>query len=147
MAYFVPDDTALAQLIDARKRGVEIDVIVPNHLTDVPIVRKGSRHFWGELLRAGVRIYEFQPTMYHPKLLIVDDTWSSFGSANFDERSLRLNDEASLNVYGAQFAASQIDIFIDDLKNSREISLQEWEARPLSEKVQDWLASFLRSQF
>src|SRR5690606_5607594 len=96
MAYFVPDETALAQIVDARKRGVEVEVIVPNHLTDVPVVRKGSRHFWGELLRAGVRIFEYQPTMYHPKVLIVDDVWTSFGSANFDERSLRLNDEASL---------------------------------------------------
>jgi cardiolipin synthase A/B len=146
MAYFVPDDTALKQLVEARQRGVEIEVIVPNHLTDVPIVRKGSRHFWGELLRAGVRIHEFQPTMYHPKILIVDDVWTSFGSANFDERSLRLNDEASLNVYGADFSATQIDIFAADLERSREITLAEWEARPLSEKVTDWLASTLRSQ-
>ena len=69
MAYFVPDEIALIQLIEARKRGVDVQVIVPNHLTDVPIVRKGSRHFWGELLRAGVRIYEYQPTMYHPSCL------------------------------------------------------------------------------
>ena len=146
MAYFVPDETALKQLIDARKRGVEIDVIVPNELTDVPIVRKGSRHFWGDLLRAGVRIYEFQPTMYHPKVLIVDDMWTSFGSANFDERSLRLNDEASLNVYGTDFTSTQIDMFEADLQRSREIRLEEWEARPLSQKVTDWLASTLRSQ-
>jgi cardiolipin synthase len=146
MAYFVPDDTALKQLVGARERGVEVVVIVPNHLTDVPIVRKGSRHFWGELLRAGVRIYEFQPTMYHPKILIVDDVWTSLGSTNFDERSLRLNDEASLNVYGADFTATQIDVFETDLKRSRQISLAEWEARPLSEKITDWLASTLRSQ-
>jgi cardiolipin synthase len=146
MAYFVPDDTALKQLVAARERGVEVVVIVPNHLTDVPIVRKGSRHFWGELLRAGVRIHEFQPTMYHPKILIVDDVWTSLGSTNFDERSLRLNDEASLNVYGADFTATQIDVFETDLKRSRQISLAEWEARPLSEKITDWLASTLRSQ-
>ena len=146
MAYFVPDETALKQLIDARKRGVEIDVIVPNELTDVPIVRKGSRHFWGDLLRAGVRIYEFQPTMYHPKVLIVDDMWTSFGSANFDERSLRLNDEASLNVYGTDFTSTQIGMFEADKQRSREIRLEEWEARPLSQKVTDWLASTLRSQ-
>lgn len=146
MAYFVPDDTALKQLVGARERGVEVEVIVPNELTDVPIVRKGSRHFWGELLRAGVRIYEFQPTMYHPKILIVDAVWTSFGSANFDERSLRLNDEASLNVYGTNFTSSQIDIFEADLQRSRQISLEEWEARPLSQKLADWLASTMRSQ-
>jgi len=68
------------------------------------------------------------------------------GSANFDERSLRLNDEASMNVYGASFTATQIDVFDEDMRRSREISLEEWQARPLSEKITDWLASALRSQ-
>lgn len=146
MAYFVPDEIALRQILDARKRGVAVDVIVPNRLTDVPIVRKASRYFWGGLLEAGVRIYEFQPTMYHPKLLIVDDVWASFGSTNLDERSLRLNDEATLNVYGRDFAQTQIDLFNDDLKRSRQISLAEWRARPLGEKVTDWLASVFHTQ-
>lgn len=146
MAYFVPDEIALQQILDARKRGVAVDVIVPNSLTDVPIVRKGSRHFWGQLLEGGVRMYEFQPTMYHPKLLIVDDVWASFGSTNLDERSLRLNDEASLNVYGKDFAQTQIDLFNEDLKRSRQISLAEWQARPMSEKFTDWLASRLHVQ-
>ncbi|WP_245420626.1 MULTISPECIES: phospholipase D-like domain-containing protein [unclassified Mesorhizobium] len=146
MAYFVPDDIALQQILDARKRGVAVDVIVPNALTDVPIVRKGSRYFWGELLEAGVRIYEFQPTMYHPKLLIVDDVWATFGSANLDERSLRLNDEVNLNVYGKAFAQTQIDLFNRDLGQSRQISLEEWQARPFTEKVTDWLASRLHTQ-
>ena len=146
MAYFVPDDIALQQILDARKRGVAVDVIVPNSLTDVPVVRKASRNFWGQLLEAGVRIYEFQPTMYHPKLLIVDDVWASFGSTNLDERSLRLNDEASLNVYGRDFAKTQIDLFNEDLKRSRQITLAEWQARPLSEKITDWLAGRLHTQ-
>ena len=146
MAYFVPDEIALQQILDARKRGVAVDVIVPNSLTDVPLVRKASRNFWGQLLRAGVRIYEFQPTMYHPKLLIVDDVWASFGSTNLDERSLRLNDEATLNVFGKQFAQTQIDLFNEDLNQSRQVALAEWQARPLTEKVTDWLASRFHSQ-
>ena len=146
MAYFVPDEIALQQILDARKRGVAVDIIVPNSLTDVPTVRRASRHFWGQLLEAGVHIYEFQPTMYHPKLLIVDDIWASFGSTNLDERSLRLNDEASLNVYGRDFALTQIDLFNRDLARSRQISLAEWRARPLSEKATDWLASRLHTQ-
>lgn len=146
MAYFVPDEVALAQLIDARKRGVEIEVIVPNHLSDVPIVQKSSRHLWGDLLRAGVKIYEFQPTMYHPKLLIADDRWASIGSTNLDERSLELNDEASLNVYDTTFVGTQIDLFQQDLARADEFTLDEWENRPLTEKVTDWLASTLRSQ-
>ncbi|TGV22930.1 cardiolipin synthase B [Mesorhizobium sp. M4B.F.Ca.ET.143.01.1.1] len=146
MAYFVPDDIALQQILDARRRGVSVDVIVPSSLTDVPLARKSSRYFWGDLLRAGVRIFEFQPTMYHPKLLIVDDVWASFGSANLDERSLRLNDEATLNVYGKDFARTQIDLFNQDLQRSRQVSWDEWEARPLTEKITDWFASRLRSQ-
>lgn len=146
MAYFLPDDIALQQILDARKRGVAVDVIVPNSLTDVPIVRKASRYFWGKLLEAGVRIYEFQPTMYHPKLLIVDDVWASFGSTNLDQRSLRLNDEATLNVYGKEFARTQIDLFNEDLKRSRQISLAEWRSRPMREKFTDWLASALHAQ-
>lgn len=146
MAYFLPDDIALQQILDARKRGVAVDVIVPNSLTDVPIVRKASRYFWGKLLEAGVRIYEFQPTMYHPKLLIVDDVWASFGSTNLDQRSLRLNDEATLNVYGKEFARTQIGLFNEDLKRSRQISLAEWRSRPMREKFTDWLASTLHAQ-
>ncbi|MBZ9922503.1 cardiolipin synthase B, partial [Mesorhizobium sp. BR1-1-7] len=77
---------------------------------------------------------------------IVDDVWTSFGSANLDERSLRLNDEATLNVYGQDFATTQIDLFNQDLERSRQISLSEWQTRPLAEKVTDWLASRLHSQ-
>ena len=146
MAYFVPDDVAIAQMVDARKRGVEIDVIVPSEVTDVPIVRKGSRYFWGDLLRAGVRIYEYQTTMYHPKIVIVDDAWVTVGSANLDDRSLRLNDEANVNVYGEEFAAKQVEIFQQDLSRSREITLEEWESRPMTQKLTDWFASLLRSQ-
>lgn len=146
MAYFVPDEIAIQQLLEARQRGVEVDVIVPNHLTDVPVVRKASRYFWGDLLAAGVRIHEYQPTMYHPKVMIIDEMFTSLGSTNFDERSLRLNDEAGVNVYGEDFTKTQIEIFQSDLKRSREISFEEWRARPLSEKFTDWLASTLSSQ-
>jgi cardiolipin synthase len=109
-------------------------------------VRKSSRHLWGELLRAGVRIYEYQPSMYHPKLLIVDDVWTSVGSTNFDERSLKLNDEASLNVHDRTFAATQGDVFERDLQRSIEITFEEWQGRSLTEKLTDWLTSTLRSQ-
>lgn len=146
MAYFVPDDIALAQLIDAARRGVEIDIILPGPHISKQFVRHGSRYFWGDLLSEGIRIHEFQPSMYHAKLFIVDEDWVSIGSANFDERSFRLNDEANLNVHDRDFALQHIAIFEDDLARSRPITLEEWENRPWRHKFLDWLASLMRTQ-
>ena len=146
MAYFVPDDHALAHLLAARKRGVEIDIIVPNEHIDVEAVRRASQYFWGDLLRAGVRIHEFQPTMYHSKFVVVDESWVTLGSANFDERSFSLNDEANLNVYDESFAREQARIFDEDLARARLITLEEWENRPWIDRVRDYFWSWWRSQ-
>ena len=146
MAYFVPDDVMIAQLLDARRRGVEIDIIVPSGETDVPMTRHASRHFWGPMLRAGMRIHEYQPTMYHPKLLVIDEHWTTIGSANFDERSFRLNDESNLNVHDRAFALEQIAIFEEDKALSKEITLEAWEGRSAWERFVDWGASLLRAQ-
>jgi cardiolipin synthase len=97
-SYFVPDDLALRTLVEARRRGVTIEVIVPGPEIDAEVVRRASRARWGPLLKAGVRIHEYQPTMFHCKVMIVDDQWVSVGSTNFDDRSFRLNDETNLNV-------------------------------------------------
>ena len=145
-AYFVPDEIALRQLFAARERGVRVDIMVPGKHTNKDVVRSASRHFWGDLLRAGVNIYEFDPTMYHAKIMVVDDQWTTVGSANFDERSFRLNDEANLNLFGADFAREQIRIFELDLAKSTPVTLEQWEDRPISEKALDWLASVLRVQ-
>ena len=109
-------------------------------------MRRASRARWGPLLAAGAEIYEYQPTMYHCKVMVVDELLVSVGSTNFDNRSFRLNDEANLNVYDAAFAERQIGIFEDDLARSRRISLQEWNNRPHSEKVWERAASLLGSQ-
>ncbi|MGY6710294.1 MAG: phospholipase D-like domain-containing protein [Rhizobiaceae bacterium] len=146
MAYFVPDDIAIEQLVDAAERGVEVDIILPGPHISKETVRHGSRYFWGDLLQAGIRIHEFQPTMYHAKIFIVDEDWVSIGSANFDERSFRLNDEANLNVYDRDFALQHIAIFEEDLERSRQITFAEWKNRPWRQKFMDWLASLLRTQ-
>ena len=98
---------------------------------DAETVRKASRARWGDLLEAGVEISEYQPTMYHCKVMIVDGLWVSVGSTNFDNRSFSLNDEANLNILDAAFAARQIEIFEQDLARSKPISLAEWQQRPL----------------
>lgn len=144
--YFVPDALIRSQLLDARKRGVEIEIVVPGAKTDARLVSNASRHFWGELLRAGVKIHEFEPTMYHCKVVIVDEIWSSVGSTNIDERALRLNDEANVNFYEQRFAKKQIELFDADIKRSTPYTLARWERRTASEKMSDWLASLLSSQ-
>ena len=145
-AYFVPDDLSVASLAEACKRGVTVEIIVPGEHVDTDITRRAGRSRWGPLLQAGAKIYEYGPTMYHCKVMIVDDIWTSVGSTNFDNRSFRLNDEANLNVYDADFAREQVAFFEQDKTRSRRVSLEEWVARPLTEKLKERLAALLRSQ-
>lgn len=146
MAYFVPDSITTEALVAAMKRGVKLRLILPNEHTDADFVRRASRAGWGPLLKEGALIYEYQPTLYHVKLLVVDGLWSSVGSTNFDSRSFRLNDEANLNVYDAEFARTQTVTFEADLRNARRITYEEWEARPWNEKLMEWVASLFSAQ-
>src|SRR5690606_21434618 len=91
-SYFVPDSLAIEHLADAARRGVQVEIIVPGAHIDAEVVRRASRASWGPLLEAGVRIYEYGPTMFHCKVMIVDRQWVSVGSTNFDNRSFKLND-------------------------------------------------------
>ncbi len=145
-AYFVPDDLAISTFIAARRRGVKIEIIVPGPHTDEHLVQHASRHLWNELLDAGIEIYEYQPTMYHCKVIIVDEVWVSVGSTNFDDRSFRLNDEVNLNIYDATFAAAQVKVFEQDLRRSRRVSRTEFKNRSGASKLCDRLASMLRRQ-
>ncbi|AYQ28305.1 MULTISPECIES: phosphatidylserine/phosphatidylglycerophosphate/cardiolipin synthase family protein [unclassified Polaromonas] len=146
MAYFVPDEVSIEILLDAVRRGVRVRLITPGDIIDTETVRAASRATWGSLLEAGVEIHEFQPSMYHCKVMIVDGLMVSVGSTNFDARSFRLNDEANLNIYDAAFAARQTEVFEQDLQKSRRVTLQEWQNRPLGEKFSEKLASLLNSQ-
>ncbi|MDP3172142.1 MAG: phospholipase D-like domain-containing protein [Polaromonas sp.] len=146
MAYFVPDELSSQILLDALKRGVKLRLITPGKITDTETVRAASRGTWGPLLEAGAEIYEYQPTMYHCKVMIIDKLLVSVGSTNFDNRSFRLNDEANLNIYDTAFAARQTQVFEQDLTRARRISLQEWQDRPLKEKFKERLALLLDSQ-
>lgn len=145
-SYFVPDSVAINSLVAALKRGVKVQVILPGPYMDVAMVRRASRASWEKLLAAGAEIHEYQPTMYHVKVMIVDALWVSVGSTNFDNRSFSINDEANLNVYDAAFARRQIQVFEEDLKHSRRVTLEEWENRPWPDKVLDFAASLLSSQ-
>ena len=146
VAYFVPDELTQKLLMDALARGVRVRFITPGEHTDTDTVKAASRATWGPLLQAGALIYEYQPTMYHCKVMIVDQLLVSVGSTNFDNRSFRLNDEANLNVYDAAFAKRQTEVFEDDLKRSRRVTYEEWLNRPLREKAHEKLTGWLRSQ-
>jgi cardiolipin synthase len=145
-AYFVPDDLTVELLMAARKRGVRVEVITPGPHTDQTLVRRASRSRWGPLLETGVKIHEFQPTNFHCKLMVVDGLWCSVGSTNFDNRSFRLNDEANLNIHDAGFARELEELFAEDKRRSREISLAEWRNRSLKEKLLEHAMGLLRSQ-
>src|SRR5690606_31820210 len=114
-AYFVPDPLIASALLAARERGVRVRVLLPGKHIDSETVRHSSKASWGELLAGGVEIHEYQPTMIHVKLLVVDGELVSVGSTNFDIRSFRLNDEASLNIYDHGFADRMTAVFEDDL--------------------------------
>ena len=124
-AYFLPDDLVRKELIEAARHGVKIEILVPGKKIDQKLVRAASKRHWPELLEAGIKIYEYEPTMVHVKLMIVDDTFVSVGSGNFDNRSIRLNDEANLDVLDRQFAAEQIHLFEMDKRQSHEVVSQE----------------------
>ena len=145
-AYFIPDDVSVDTFIAALRRGVRVQIILPGPHIDYAIVGAASRSTWGKLLQAGAEIYLYQPTMYHCKVLIVDELWTSVGSTNFDNRSFVINDEANLNVYDRDFALEQVRMFERDLAQSRRVTLAEWQGRPWIEKLWSRVAGLLSSQ-
>ncbi|NML17422.1 phospholipase D-like domain-containing protein [Azohydromonas caseinilytica] len=145
-SYFVPDHLAVQALVDARKRGVRVRIITPGRFIDTATVRRASRARWGPLLEAGVEIAEFQPTMFHCKVLVVDGLLVSVGSTNFDNRSFKLNDEANLNVMDAAFAQRLIEVFERDWQRARPVTLQAWRHRPAREKLIEHAAALMRAQ-
>lgn len=146
MAYFVPDDLAVKAIVAALARGVSIQILLPGQYIDKTLVRSASRGTWGALLAAGAEIFEFQPTMFHCKVLVVDELWVSVGSTNFDNRSFKLNDESNLNVYNQQFAERQLADFRADLTRAKRITFQEWQNRPWKEKAREHVLEIVQSQ-
>jgi len=145
-SYFVPDELAIKALVAAAKRGVKVRIITPGDDIDSDVVRSASRERWGDLLKAGVQIAEYQPTMFHVKALVVDSLVVSVGSTNFDNRSFSLNDEANLNIIDAEFAEEQVAIFEDDWKLAKPITYAGWANRPFREKAADEIASLIGEQ-
>jgi cardiolipin synthase A/B len=144
-SYFVPDELSLEALLNARKRGVEIEIITPGNI-DANIVRNASRALWPQLLRAGVKIYEYHPAMLHCKIMIVDDSFVTCGSVNFDERSFDINDESNMNVIDPAFAARMVADFEKDKAQSKVIHLQELKKTPWHKRAFERFTSWFRPQ-
>jgi cardiolipin synthase len=145
-AYFIPDELISKALVAARKRGVKIRVLLPGENTDSDAARMASKAAWGPLLQAGVEIYEYNPTMFHNKMLIVDHLLVSVGSTNFDLRSFQLNDEASLNVYNPTFAAAMTEVFERDIKPTTRYTYETWARRGWKEKFEEKFIQPIKSQ-
>lgn len=123
--YFIPDATLIDALCSAAQRGVKVQIIMPGEHIDQKKVRRASKKTWKKLLTGGVRLYEYQPTMIHSKLLVVDGLFASIGSANFDPRSIRINDEANLSLLDRGFARTQVAVFQRDQRDCRALTLDE----------------------
>jgi cardiolipin synthase len=133
--YFLPDRSLRRALRAIAQRGVEVTVIVPGRHTDQRWVRYASRRMWGELLRDGVRIFEYRSTMTHAKVLIVDDLWSVLGTTNIDNRSFEHNDEINVGLCDPAVAARLLEDYARDLGESREVTYEAWQRRSMWEKV------------
>lgn len=145
-AYFAPRPAFLRALEDASRRGVRLRVLVPGREIDKGVVRHAGRATYGGLLEAGVGIWEYRPTMLHAKTLVVDGAWSVVGSANFDNRSFQLNDEAVLAVQDRGFAAALTETFAADLAASGEVTLDGWRRRPVTERAREVGSRLLRRE-
>jgi len=145
--YFLPDETIKRALIDKANAGVAVAILVPNDFSDNHSVRAASQYVYEELLKASVKIYEFQPTFIHTKLLIVDGRWSVIGSANMDNRSRKLNDEVVLGISDEAFATEMENTFAQDLKRSKEIKRSEWEHRGWWQRAREIFARAFVQQY
>lgn len=144
--YFIPDRAAIEILIDARRRGVEVKIMVTGIHNDVPLARLNSVRLYGRLLEEGVEIYEYNRTMMHHKYMVCDGVWATIGTANFDNRALALNEENNLCLNDAGVAARFERVFSDDLPACHKVTLEEWRRRGALNKIKESLTSLLKEQ-
>jgi cardiolipin synthase len=129
-----------------RERGVEIKIITPGRQIDHLLTRRSSRRLYGDLLRAGAEIYEYDPAMIHAKTMIVDGVWSVVGSTNFDNRSFGINDEVNLAAFDEPLAVRLAEDFQRDVEQSHAVSLEEWRRRSLYERAHEMVGWLLERQ-
>jgi cardiolipin synthase A/B len=143
--YFVPDDKMLETLLQARRRGVRVVLLLPGAI-DHNLVRQASRSQLGRLLQAGVQIYEYRAALLHSKTMVIDSIWVTVGSTNLDRRSFELNEELNLVVYNGDIARRLERIFVDDLERSRQVTYEEWKSRGIVSRILELLSLPVRGQ-
>jgi cardiolipin synthase len=146
-SYFVPAREIRAVVAERARAGVDVRILVPGENTDAKPVRLAGRAFYGELLEAGVRIFEYRPTMMHAKTVVVDGIWSIVGSSNMDERSTELNEENNLAIADPEFAADVERGLLRDIEQAREIDREEWRRRSRLQRFQERVAKLLLEQY
>jgi cardiolipin synthase A/B len=144
--YFLPDKSLMSELCRAVERGLRVRILVPGRKSDHLVTRSTSRAGYGKLLKAGAEVYEYQPSMIHAKVLCVDDLWVVVGSTNFDNRSFGINDEVNLAIRDAKVAMRFENDMAFDLEQSRRISLNEWEHRPVTERATELMGLVFERQ-
>jgi len=145
--YFLMDASSKWAFAQAAARGVRIRILVEGDRTDARIVKYASRNDYQKLMDEGIEIYEYQPTMMHTKAMVVDGAWSMFGSANFDNRSLELNDEMNVAVTDSALAARLTAAFENDLRQAKRLDPREWPKRPFLDKVRESFWSYFAEVF
>jgi len=145
--YFLTDESSRWELAQAVGRGVRIRILVEGDITDAKPVKYSSRDAYQQLMEQGIEIYEYQPTMMHTKSMIVDGIWSMVGSANFDNRSLELNDEMNIAVSDPELAARLVKDFEQDLQRAKKLDVNEWRRRNVLEKIRENFWSYFGEIF
>ncbi|AVR96163.1 cardiolipin synthase [Pseudoduganella armeniaca] len=140
-AYFVPDEQTLQALIDAAKRGVKVELVLPS-VSDSGVVFHAGRAFYQRLLEAGVRIHELNLAVLHAKTVVIDGVWSTVGSTNMDTRSFLHNSEVNVIVLGDAFGKEMENAFREDLRNSKEVTLASWKDRGVVTRMKEWAAKW-----
>jgi cardiolipin synthase len=138
-AYFVPDAQILQALSDAAHRGVDVKIILPG-VTDSSLLFHAAKSFYSEMLASGIKIYQLQIAVLHAKTAVIDKVWATVGSTNIDTRSFLHNSEINVVVFGEEFGITMENAFIDDLRDSVEITSEKWEQRSFSDRLKEWTA-------
>ena len=145
-SYCTPTTDQVQQLVNAAARGVDVELLLPGLNNDQPLTKSAGRTAYGELLSGGVKIFEYQPTMIHEKCMVVDGLFSMLGSSNLDGRSSEINEELDVVVYDEGFGRQMEGMFQNDLRRSREYTVEDFRKRSLSERLVEWLTIPFRSQ-